>query len=140
MVAKARKLKPARMLELRFERDGNRQTLTIPLRLESRANYRGHTRSRKLVRATQEQRQLTRTLLIMYARKVKPPVRLTCVRVAPRTLDEHENLPMAFKSVVDGVADWLGIDDRSGIECVYDQDRDPRPNTHGCRITIEPLR
>lgn len=127
-----------RVVTAGYERRGNQQTLTLPLKLDSRANYRGHTRSKKHVKSVQQQRGLTCIMLRSWATKVPLPVRLTLIRIAPRRLDAHENLPMCFKSVVDGVADWLEVDDRKGFLCKYDQEKAETPNTYGCRVTIEP--
>ena len=71
-------------------------------------------------------------------RRPRGPFRFMLVRVAPRTLDPNENLPMCFKSVADGIADWLNVDDRSGLLCEYDQEKAPTPNTYGCLIIMEP--
>lgn len=140
MVAKKRQLKPVFVIMLahKYERDGDRQTLTMPFKLDSRANFRGHTRSHKHVKTIREQRNTTRMALDSQAERIALPVKLTLVRVAPRQLDAHENLPMCFKSIVDGIADWLGVDDRKGIACKYDQEKHSTPHTYGCRIIIEP--
>jgi len=64
------------------------------------------------------------------------PVEVTVVRVAPGTLDAHDNLPGACKHVVDAIAAWIGVDDRNpGITWNYDQRRDGR--TVGVAIRIE---
>jgi len=131
-------IRPVKLIEPSYRRDGNAQTITLPLLLKSRANFRGHTRSRKHIRDIKEQRGLTCLLLRSYAKKLPLPLKLTLVRVAPRRLDAHENLPMAFKSVVDGIADWLEVDDRFGFLCRYSQEKASTPNTYGCRVTIEP--
>lgn len=39
------------------------------------------------------------------------PVTVTLTRMSPGTLDEHDNLPSAFKHIVDQLAAWLGVDD-----------------------------
>lgn len=59
------------------------------------------------------------------------------VRIAPRELDRHENLPMAFKAVVDGIADWFGINDRDKrLSFEYEQESFSEPHTYGCRIVL----
>lgn len=136
-MAKARK-SVGRVVDTAFEQDGDRQTLTLPFKLDSRANYRGHTRSRKHVKSVREQRSVTCLVLRLRATRLALPVKLTLVRIAPRRLDGHDNLAMAFKSVVDGIADWLEVDDREGFLCKYDQEKADTPNTYGCRVTIEP--
>lgn len=131
-------IKVGKLVKATYQRDGNRQTLMLPIKLDSRANFRGHTRGKKHVKSVREQRGLTQILFQSRAEKVQLPVRLKLVRIAPRRLDPHENLPMCFKSVVDGIADWLGVDDAHGFDCSYDQERAETPNTFGCRVTIEP--
>jgi hypothetical protein len=124
------------MVAVSYRCQDGRQVLTLPLKLESRANFRGHTRSRSHVKSIREQRGMTRIVLQSQAKKVQLPIRIKLTRIAPRTLDPNENLPMSFKSVVDGIADWLEVDDRSGLLCEYGQEKADTPNTYGCRIEI----
>jgi hypothetical protein len=52
-----------------------------------------------------------------------PPLTVTITRIAPRKLD-CDNLVGSAKACRDGVADWLGVDDRtsrSGVVWAYDQ-------------------
>lgn len=57
-------------------------------------------------------------------------------RVAPRDLDDHDNLRAALKAVADGVTNGLGLlDDRDGIEWWYRQRRG-KPKEYGVEITI----
>jgi hypothetical protein len=42
------------------------------------------------------------------------PVEVTVFRTGWNMLDEHDNLRLACKSVVDAIAEFLGIDDRDG--------------------------
>lgn len=64
------------------------------------------------------------------------PVRVTLTRIAPSSgLDAHDNLRGSLKPFVDGVADWLGLDDRDQrIEWVYAQERGA---AYGVRIVVE---
>lgn len=137
----ARKRRPSipRSLPLAFEREGDTQRLQMPFRLSSRGNFRGHTRSRVHVTTIKRQRSQTTLYCCAKMKKVRLPVRIHCIRVAPYQLDKHENLPMAFKAVIDGVADWLGVDDRNGFEITYSQMKAPTPNTYGCIIELSPL-
>ena len=46
------------------------------------------------------------------------------VRVAPRLLDQHDNLAASAKAVIDGIADGLGINDRDPrVEWVVSQEK-----------------
>lgn len=68
------------------------------------------------------------------------PVYLPCVvtltRIAPSVgLDPHDNLPGGLKATADGVADWLGIDDRDpSVTWRYCQERG---REYGVRVTVE---
>jgi hypothetical protein len=64
------------------------------------------------------------------------PCIVTLCRIAnSEGLDEHDNLPGSLKPFVDGVATWLGIDDRDPrVTWLYDQERGP---SFGVRITVE---
>lgn len=88
---------------------------TIPGHLPSRANLRQHWRARHAM--ARNQRLSARTLahqfvgfdLLAAAKATGCTVRMT--RVAPRELDD-DNLAGACKSIRDGIADALGINDR----------------------------
>jgi hypothetical protein len=48
----------------------------------------------------------------MTMQEIMGPIRIKLTRVAPSSgLDSHDNLRGSFKNVVDGVCDFLGIDD-----------------------------
>lgn len=126
---------PTVLVELSYE-SGNPQRLTLPLKLESRGNFRGHTRSRKHVKDVKHQRGFTQLMLQAKAKRWKLPLEIHLVRLAPSRVDKHENLPMCFKSVVDGICDWFGIDDRGDdIIWTYGQER-VGVRSYGCRIEI----
>lgn len=131
-------VRPVHLVELSYAKDAaGRYVVTMPFRLESRANYRGHTRSKKHIRATREQRGQTTLFLRSLAKKPELPCHIVLVRIAPRELDRHENLPMAFKAVVDGIADWFGINDRDKrLSFEYEQESFSEPHTYGCRIVL----
>ena len=113
-------------------------SVTIPMHLPSRANYRGHTRAKKHTRLVREQRAVTRIVLSAKERccpSLPCVIRLT--RISPRELDREDNLPMSLKSVRDGVCDWLGVDDRTrDIEWRYEQKKPTLPRVHQLRIDI----
>lgn len=91
-----------------------RWVVPIPLETVSEANARGHWSHRH--RRAREQRAAV--LLVLRSRVgVRPPpmpLRVRLVRTSPRRLDD-DNLRGALKAVRDGVADYLGIDDRADI-------------------------
>ena len=80
----------------------------LPIKTVSLLNMREHYRVTAKRKATH--REATR---LMLHGKTPPalPVTVTLTRVSPGTLDEHDNLPSAFKHAVDEIAVWLGIDD-----------------------------
>lgn len=67
------------------------------------------------------------------------PCTVTLTRIAPRALDEGDNLPGGtFKNVRDGVADWLGVDDAdTRVNWRYAQVRGA-PKQYAARIEIAP--
>jgi len=102
--------------------------------LPSAANLRLHPMQR--ARRVSAQRQIGYLLVAANA----PPALPACVtltRIAPRALDVHDNLPMAVKSIVDGIADAFGVKDNDPrITWRYANERG-RP---AIRIDIEVLR
>lgn len=81
----------------------------VPLRLHSEANgSHGHWS----VRAARVKNQRHTTAWALRPHKAPGlPVIVTVTRIAPRRLDQHDNLPRSAKAVVDQIADWLGIKD-----------------------------
>lgn len=64
------------------------------------------------------------------------PIYVLLCRIAPRALDPGGNLGASLKHVQDGVADWLGIDDRDPrIIWEYEQRRGA-PRYYGVRVAI----
>ena len=116
--------------------------VTIPLRLVSLTNQREHW-AKKAKRAKQ-QRGLAR-----YALTASVPIAaflpdsldgrrwlVTLTRVAPRQLD-GDNAQAACKSVRDGVADFLCLDDGDPrVQWHYSQERG-KPKEYAVRIRIE---
>ena len=63
------------------------------------------------------------------------PCIVLLTRFSAGTLDAHDNLPSAFKHVVDEIADWIGVDDGSGlVQWRYAQEKCPKGKTW---ITME---
>jgi hypothetical protein len=85
------------------------QTLRLPLRTCSESNAHEHWRKR--AKRAKEQRGLTAMMCRAKLERPAIPCRIRLTRIAPRTLDQG-NYPGSLKHVQDGVADWLGIDDR----------------------------
>src|SRR5882724_177683 len=101
-------------------------TVTImPLRTMSEANgsQREHWGSKH--RRHKDQREVTYFTLrqvLGHVCPVQAPMTITLTRIAPRALDEGDNLSSALKSVRDGVSDYL---------CGhYGQGQDRQPGLH----------
>lgn len=105
--------------------------IELPLRLDSVANLREHWAKRH--RRAQSHR------LAALAVPIHPlPCVVTITRIAPRALDEHDNLPRACKALVDGIADRLGIKDNDPrVEWRYRQTKSDRPKHYACMVEIE---
>lgn len=90
-------------------------------------------------RAARQRSQVQMVLRSRLRERPAPPLVVTITRVAPRELDD-DNLTGAAKYVRDGVADWLGVDDRtsrSGVTWRYDQ---RKGRTYGVDIHLRAVR
>lgn len=108
-------------------------TVEVPIEARSLNKRDNHFMSRaRRIKAVRQ--------AVHWALKTKKKPQLPCVvtlcRVANSTgLDEHDNLPGSLKPAVDGVADWLGIDDRDPrVTWCYEQ---ARGTEYGVRITVK---
>jgi len=70
------------------------------------------------------------------------PIRITLSRISPRFLDVDDNLPMAFKSWKDSIADYFipgkapgRADDTKKIVWIFAQEKGP-PKEYGIRVKI----
>lgn len=107
----------------RIEHGGVR--VTIPtMKLVSEANEAGHTLAKARRTATQRS-SVAATLRVMAGPVIPPPCRVVITRVFPHRLDS-DNLVGSAKHVRDGVADWLGVDDRDPrVEWLVAQESGP---------------
>ena len=133
---------PERTAKLRHVEPGFGLTLTlsVPVEVVSESNAR-EWRARSL--RTQKQRAaVSRALsrcgaaVAVFAAAVQGgrPVRVTLTRLGGRRLDPP-NLPAAFKAVIDALAAWLGVDDRSEL---YRWDFAQEPGgADGVRVVLE---
>lgn len=108
-------------------------TITLPIKTVSEANAHEHWRNRQ--KRAKHQRGLTAMLCRnAFGKPPALPLRIRMVRVSARDLDS-DNLAGSQKHTRDGVADWLGIDDRDArVEWVYAQERG---KVAGVRVEIE---
>lgn len=123
-------------------RDGSedRRVLTVklPLATKSLTNVRMHWAAKH--RLAKGQRTpvglVMRTALAAHPARL--PLEVTLTRIAPRELDD-DNLRGALKSVRDGVADALGLDDRdSRVVWAYGQ-RKGVPKEQAVEIRLVPV-
>lgn len=109
-----------------------RVTATLPLRIVSVANLREHWATK--AKRTSEHRLTTWAELKRCERPIGQ-ITVRLVRIAPRPLDD-DNLRSAFKAVRDGVADWLGVDDRDPrVSWDYGQERGA-PKVYAARVEV----
>lgn len=106
---------------------------TIPgLKLSSKLNQRVHW----TIRSRQSKRE--RGAAYMVTKRHELPCLVTITRIGPAALDD-DNLAGACKCVRDGVADRLGIDDRSpAVKFRYAQEKRGK-GVYGVVIKIEPM-
>ena len=111
-------------------------SVTLPIRTVSTLNEREHWRKRAARAA--EHRALARMLCTGPVRGLPLPLQVTLTRVAPRALDD-DNAQGALKSVRDGIADALGVDDRSPqVTWAYRQRRGA-VREYGVEISVETI-
>jgi hypothetical protein len=108
-------------------------SVAVPVRLRNTANSREHWRATakraKLVRET------TRRLIQGATSGKTFPLIVRLVYVGPRQLDD-DGVASAVKSLRDGVADALGVDDRDPrVVWVPDQERG-RVREYGARVEV----
>lgn len=107
--------------------------ILVPLRTVSEANTREHWAPR--AKRAKLQRTAAASICSEYYGKVKPPVRVTLVRIGKRKLDS-DNLAGSFKHVQDGVADALRVDDGDDSKVLW-RYRQEIGKDYAVRIEIE---
>jgi hypothetical protein len=107
--------------------------LELPIHTVSLLNQREHWR------ITARRKKLHRAIVTKHLEGLLPPplpVRITLTRLSAGTLDAHDNLPSAFKHVVDALATWLEVDDADPrISWIYGQMK-TRPGAHSILLEI----
>ncbi len=114
---------------------GCRTAMQIPVRTVSEANGREHWA--KKARRAKSQRDALRLAASSMMNKPPLPCTIRLTRIAPRALDT-DNLATSFKACRDGLADWLGIDDRDPcVAWVYAQEKG-LPREYAVRAELLP--
>lgn len=113
-------------------------TINVPIRIESlNRTYSEHWRKRAN-RNTSHRAAVWFSLKAAKAPHDLLPCTVTLTRIAPRSIDQHDNLRAGCKSAVDAVADWLDVDDASAlVEWRYEQRRG-KPKEYAALIEIAP--
>lgn len=109
--------------------------VTIPaMKLVSEANTRGHTFA-KAGRVAAARGSTSAVLRVLAGPVIAPPCRVVITRVFPHQLDS-DNLTGSAKHVRDGIADWMGVDDRDPrVEWLVAQEKGPA----AVRIEVTPV-
>lgn len=104
---------------------------TIPIKLESIANKREHYHARG--RRAKKQRADAKLVCPHFDGKCV----VTITRIAPRKLDS-DNLAISAKSIRDGIADRLGVNDGDDelVRWFYTQHKGP-PKTYEVHVLLE---
>jgi len=120
----------------------------LPLRLESRANDHRANHWAPRAKRSKAHRMAAQMALAGHRERLRACLAehglvVRVVRLAPgQGLDGHDNVGMACKALVDGVADLLGVrDDDKRVTFVPDQERGPwcaRIETY-CAMTMRRL-
>jgi hypothetical protein len=106
-------------------------TITIPICTVSESNAREHWATK--AKRVKSHRRTTRLVLAQHAAPTSACV-VSLTRIAPRALDD-DNLRGALKACRDGIADWLGVDDRDPrVSWEYEQ-RKGAAKTYGVEVT-----
>lgn len=112
----------------------------IPVRTVSEANSHQHWRVRQ--RRAKTQRTTAKAVMAVTAGSMpsvaplRGPLVVRLTRIAPSRGLDSDNLPPSMKHVRDGIADWLGIDDRDPrVTWTYAQERGS-PKHYAVRVEI----
>ena len=91
----------------------------------------------KRARREAEHRSVTHMALAASLRGQPLPVVVTLTRVEPRALDPGDNLPASMKGIRDGIADALGVNDRTLLVTWTYRQRRGKPREYGVIVEIE---
>ncbi len=117
--------------------------LEFPMRLENTANRREHY----MVKAKRAKSQRMETLVMLRAvcrDQNWERLRIKLTRIAPSKGLDYDGLVISLKHVVDGIADYLGVNDKeihpesTFLRSSYHQER-RKPKEYAVRIEIEDM-
>lgn len=112
----------------------------LPIKTASEANSSEHwTKKAKRHRL---QKQWIKAAFLKERPQIAIPCAIVLVRIAPRKLDVHENLPMSFKYITDAICEYIypGLkpgqaDGKGGISFEFRQEKG-KPREYAVRIEI----
>lgn len=110
----------------------------VPIRTVSELNARSHWRV--VYNRKKEQKELVTVAMhnALRGRMVQLPCLIKLTRVAPRSLDSHDNLRSSLKFTVDAICQKLGIDDASDqVSFEYHQMPMRTLKSYGVKIEIK---
>ncbi len=115
-------------------------TIRVPMRTVSEANTRGHWATK--ARRAKDQRTTCRLVcgapLAKYRLGLRdgyvPRLHIRITRIAPGELDD-DNLPVALKSVRDGITDALGLTNDRDLRLVWVYSQARKARTYAVEIT-----
>ncbi len=100
----------------------------LPIKIYNESNCFSHWSVKHKRHKIQKQR--IRLQFLIEKPSIKQPCKCILTRIAPRKLNDHDNLPMSFKWVVDAIAEELTgnyvpgrADDCTEIKWIYKQER-----------------
>ncbi len=111
----------------------------LPIRTQTENNNDEHWRKR-WKRAKHQRETVKQYLWVLWRQgfRIHLPVTVTLIRVAPRKLDDVDNLSSSVKHCRDGIADFLEVNDNTPlITWTYAQMRG-MSKYYGVRIILEP--
>lgn len=113
---------------------------TLPIETVSEGNLFEHWH--KATKRHTQQKMLIKLYLKEVSAFKDKKIAIKLIRISPRKLDTHDNLPMAFKFIVDAIADLISpglkagrADDSTLIDWKYDQEKG-KPKQKSIRVEI----
>ena len=111
--------------------------VVVPVRTISEANRSRHEHWGTTSKRVKAQQLTVGWHLVAAGSPPEPPWVVKLTRIAPRSLDSHDNLRASLKACADAVAKWLGVDDADErVNWDYDQ-RKGKPKEYAVVVEIE---
>lgn len=117
------------------------QTWRLNIKIANEANSSEHWAIK--AKRHKKQKQFIKRAFLADRPLIQLPCTVTLTRIDSHELDEHDNLPISFKWVVDAIADWFfpgkaagRADDTDQIKWKYRQEKGSMPHEYGLRIEM----